>query len=251
MDLVTAGAALMLSKKLLGKTFDVVSVDISKLYEKGRDKIIEKTTNKVSDENDGKSTNLRVTRDVFWNGSFTDEAICAEYFGGILASSRSEDGQDDTGVYYVDLIKSLSSSQLKLHYVIYLSLNKLFILDNAKSKINPAQASELSSENIYFSTNEIIINTSTSDILRDIHAIYAKGLIGNFKVDSHQLDGHVVPYLKVSPQSLGVQLFAVAYNKLDLWLNFPKFDFKCFESIDVPKFYGESIDELIKRIGII
>jgi hypothetical protein len=68
-----------------------------------------------------------VARDVLWNGALTNDEVCAEYFGGILASSRSEDGSDDGVIYYVDVIKSLSSKQLKLHYVIYNSFNKLWV----------------------------------------------------------------------------------------------------------------------------
>ena len=53
-DLITAGAdlatkapLLIMGQKLFGKTIDVISKDISNLYEKGRDKIIEKATKKV------------------------------------------------------------------------------------------------------------------------------------------------------------------------------------------------------------
>lgn len=251
MDLITTGTAIIIGKKLLGKTFDVVSADIAKLYEKGRDKIIEKATKKINDENDGRSANLRVTRDVFWNGSFTDEAICAEYFGGILASSRSDDGKDDTGVYYVDLIKSLSSNQLKLHYLIYLSFNKYFVSDPSKSKLNPGQETELSSENIFLSINELLQITGENDIGRDLHAIHAKGLLGNFQTQNHPLkDGRQVPYLKVSPKSLGIQLYAVAHNKLNEWRNFATTDFGDFDSLNSPKFRGQNIDKLLESAGI-
>ena len=89
-------------KKVLGPTLDTLGEDINKVYQIGRDKIIKVAQRKVTNIEDGASANLRVSRDVFWNGAFTDEAICAEYFGGILASSRSQDGKDDSGVYYVD-----------------------------------------------------------------------------------------------------------------------------------------------------
>ncbi len=125
--LTTAGTALAIANKLLGKTAETISDDIANLYKVGRDKIFATAVRKTANMNDGKIANLRVARDVFFNGSFTDEAICAEYFGGILASSRSVDGKDDIGVFYTDIIKSLSSSQLKLHYIIYHSLNKLWL----------------------------------------------------------------------------------------------------------------------------
>lgn len=252
MDLVVAGVVLTVGKKLLGKTFDIVSTDISKLYEKGRDKIFEKASEKTPNVNDGKSANLRVTRDVFWNGSFTDEAICAEYFGGILASSRSVDGKDDAGVYYVDLIKSLSSDQLKLHYLIYLSFNKYFVVESSKSQLNPAQESELVRETVFLSHNELLQIIGVKDIGRDLHAIRAKGLIGNFQIQNHFLkDGsQVVPYLKVSPTSLGIQLYAVAFNKLEEWRNFATINFGDFDSISPPKFRGQNIEDLLTSAGI-
>jgi len=49
---------------------------------------------------DGKAANLRVTRDVIWNGAVTDDEVCAEYFGGILAASRTEDGKDDSAIQF-------------------------------------------------------------------------------------------------------------------------------------------------------
>ncbi len=251
MDLITTGTAIIIGKKLLGKTFDVVSADIAQLYEKGRDKIIENATKKIADENDGRTANLRVTRDVFWNGSFTDEAICAEYFGGILASSRSDDGKDDAGVYYVDLIKSLSSNQLKLHYLIYLSINKYLISDSSKSNLNAGQEGELSAEKIFLSTNELIQIMGENDLGRELHAIHARGLIGYFQVKSHPLkDGRLVPYLEATPTSLGVQLYAVANNKLNEWRNFAKVDFGNFESLNSPKFRGQNITKLLESANI-
>lgn len=251
MDLITTGTALVIGKKLLGKTFDVVSADIAKLYEKGRDKIIEKASKKITNADDGKSANLRVTRDVFWNGSFTDESICAEYFGGILASSRSTEGKDDTGVYYVDLIKSLSSDQLKLHYLIYLSFNKYFVGDSSKSQLNPGQETELAQETIFLSLNELLQITGIKDTARDLHAIRAKGLIGDFQTQGHKLqDGRQVPYLKVSPTSVGIQLYAVAHNKLDEWRNFVTIDFGDFDSMNPPKFRGKNIEDLLTSAGI-
>ncbi|OGF21306.1 hypothetical protein A2316_02005 [Candidatus Falkowbacteria bacterium RIFOXYB2_FULL_38_15] len=251
MDLVTTGAALAVGKKIFGKTLDVISADIANLYQKGRDKIIEKVTSKIANIDDGKTANLRVTRDVFWNGSFTDEAICAEYFGGILASSRSIDGKDNSGVYYVDIIKSLSSKQLLLHYAIYSSLNKILTSNPDKIKLNPGQENELQKEQLFLSTNELLKIIDDNDFGRDLHALHAKGLIGDFQTDSHKLKNEqVVPNLKVSPKSLGIQLYAVAYNKLTEWRNFTTVNFGEFDDIESPNFYGQNIMELLDSAGI-
>ncbi len=250
MDIVTAGTAAYLGKQLLGKTFEVISSDIAELYKSGRDKIAQKALEKIQDKNDNKSANLRVARDVFWNGSFTDEAICAEYFGGILASSRSNDGKDDSGIYYVDIIKSLSSNQLMLHYAIYSVLNTMFVSNPEKNKLNPGQESELQSEEIFLSTNELqtIID---GDLGIDLHALHAKGLIGKFQTGSHKLkNGKEVPNLKVQPKTLGIQLYAVAHNKLNEWRNFSTVNFDEFNDIKQPKFYGKDINDLLNSADL-
>ncbi len=250
MDIITAGTVGYLGKQLLGKTFDVISADIAELYKSGRDKITQKALEKIQDKNDNKSANLRVARDVFWNGSFTDEVICAEYFGGILASSRSNDGKDDSGIYYVDIIKSLSSKQLMLHYAIYSVFNTMLVSNPEKSGLNPGQESELQIEEIFLSMNELqtIID---EDLGRDLHAIYAKGLIGNFQTGSHMLkNGTAVPNLKVQAKPLGIQLYAVAYNKLDDWRNFSTVHFGEFNDIKQPKFYGKDINDLLKSANL-
>jgi hypothetical protein len=248
MDIITAGTALTLSKQLLGKTFDVISEDIAKLYANGRDKIILKMSQKVTHHNDGRSANLRVTRDVFWNGSFSDEAICAEYFGGILASSRSDDGTDDTGVYYVDLIKSLSSRQLKLHYIIYICLNRILIADPGKANVNPGQDTELVTLKVCLSLRELQEIIGEVDIGRELHALHAKRLVGDFKSEIHKLeDERSVPYVEVSPTALGVQLYATAHNKLSLWRKFSTDDFGAFESMPIPKFQSSRLESFLEK----
>lgn len=93
--LTTAAAvypASVAAKKVLGPTLDIIGSDLAGLYEIGRDKILEAAFNKIDNPDDGKFANLRVSRDVFMNGSFSYADISVEYFSGILASSRSEDG---------------------------------------------------------------------------------------------------------------------------------------------------------------
>jgi hypothetical protein len=95
-------------QKVFGPALTEMGEDLKKLYAKGRDKLISAAFWKVRNPDDGKQANIRVTRDVLWNGAFTEDEVCAEYFGGILASSRSEDGKDDDAIQFVDAIKSLS-----------------------------------------------------------------------------------------------------------------------------------------------
>jgi hypothetical protein len=252
MDPITSisatGAVIAVANKLLGKTADAISDDIANLYKAGRDKMVAAAARKTADVNDGKIANLRVARDVFINGSFTDEAICAEYFGGILASSRSVDGKDDLGVFYTDIIKSLSSSQLKLHYIIYHSLNKLWLEMPAETvRPNAGLGTETGQYNIWFSTFEL--QNLGSDVEKDLIALHSKALIGdNYEALRHQLEvDKQLPYVKVGPTTLGIQLYAVAHNKLPDWRKLPTEDFGSFPDIRTPDFFAFSLDEFLEK----
>ena len=129
-----AGAAYV-AQQLFGKTLAEMGDDLNNVYKSNRDKLLAKAASKVDDPNDGAKPNLRVARDVIWNGAVTDDEVCAEYFGGLLAASRSEDGKDDSALIYVDCIKALSSKQLHLHFVIYDSLQSLLL--KAGKNLNP------------------------------------------------------------------------------------------------------------------
>lgn len=246
--ITTTTAALAIANKLLGKTAEAISQDIATFYEIGRDRLISAAARKISNINDGKVANLRVARDVFFNGSFTDEAICAEYFGGILASSRSADGKDDSGVFYTDIIKSLSSSQLKLHYITYRSFNKLWLeMPEDKPRPNAGMGTETSKYDIWFSTIEL--KKLGIDVEKDLIALHSKGLIGNdYESLGHKLeDDKEVPYTKVGPTTLGIQLYAVAHNKLSVWRQLPHEDFGDFPDIKTPEFFAFSIDEFLRK----
>ena len=251
METTTLIAAGWFGNKLLGETIDKIGNDLSNLYEKVRDKIIEKAIKKTPNIDQSGQTNLRVTKDVLWNGSFTEEEICAEYFGDVLASSRTEDGQDDSGIFFLDIIKSLSAEQLKMHYMIYRALNKIWVADDQKKRINPGQEADLVSERLLFPLLVSKLNTGKYDPGFILHGLRSKGLIGDFKTDKHLVNSsRVMPYLEVQPTSLGIQLFAIANNKLESWRNFSSLDFGNFDNIDLPQNYAQSLDELLKKIGL-
>ncbi len=237
-------------KKLLGPTFDKIGNDFEKIYTAGRNKIVSVAIRK-SNIKDSKNANLRVARDVFWSGSFTDETICAEYFGGILASSRSVDGKDDRGVYYIDIIKSLSSQQLLLHYIFYRSLNKLWLeMPVDKQRPDVGVINELNEYSIWFATKELE-NSNIISVEKDLIALYNKGVVTSSEASYHRIkDGLEIPYTKIIPSTLGIQLYAVAHNKLNDWRYLPYNDFGEFPDIKMPIYFSFSIDELLLKAGL-
>ncbi len=233
-------------KKAFGPVLWELGEDMKKLYALGRDKIIIKAYNKIFNKDDNKKANLRVARDVFWNGSFSDEEICAEYFGGILASSRSDDGRDDNGINYTDTIKSLSSKQLLLHYIIYNSLNKIFI--SWENDINVGLSSELQQKSILFSSIELV-NNLWLKIETDLNVLYKQGLLYEYKIDTHKIeDEQALPYVMVKPTTFGILLYAIAHNKFENWRLFSTEDFGNFENIVLPKYFDSTIDKFLTLI---
>lgn len=68
----------------------------------------------------------RVLKAIVDDASFNDTVIATEYFGGILASSRTSAGRDDRGARIVKILDGLSSYQIRAHYLIYASISNLF-----------------------------------------------------------------------------------------------------------------------------
>ena len=69
----------------------------------------------------------RVLKEIIENGSFCEDEVCTEYYGGILASSRSGISRDDRAIVMLDIIKSLSTYQIRTHYVVYQILRTIFL----------------------------------------------------------------------------------------------------------------------------
>lgn len=239
-------------KKLLGATFENIGKDLNQLYQKGKDKIIANATKKTPNIEDGGQTNLRVTRDVFWNGSFADESICAEYFGGILAASRSNDGKNDAGIFYLDIIKSLSSGQLRMHYLIYRMLNKLLISNDQKKSLNPGQESELREEKLFFIFSQNLFKQfAEEDLVAILHGLNAKNIIAYFQTHNHESKEKqlLFSYVEISPKSLGIQLFAMANNKFNNWRQFSTHDFGDFDEIILPDYFAQSKADFLIKTG--
>lgn len=61
----------------------------------------------------------RIIKAIIEDGVFIEEDVVAEYYSGILASSRSEDGKNDSGLPYLKLLQSMSAFDMMLHSLLY------------------------------------------------------------------------------------------------------------------------------------
>ena len=239
--IVTGGVATAayVAQQLFGKTLAEMGDDLNKIYKANRDKILSNAAKKVTDPNDGAKPNLRVARDVIWNGAVTDDEVCAEYFGGLLAASRSD---------YVDCIKALSSKQLHLHFVIYNSLHKMLV--EVGSPIKPGMQDELSQKQVWFSTNELM--RLGLNLVIDMNVLHRQGLVSSYAMNQHVVGIKALPYSQASPTTFGVLLYAAALNYLTSWHQFGNAGFAPIAAeIPLPTLIAPNVDALCKLVGLV
>lgn len=228
-------------KKLLGPVLSDIGDDIRRLYAAGRDRILAAAISKIDDIDDGKAPNLRVTRDVLWNGAFSEDRVCAEYFGGVLASSRTDDGRDDSSIQFVDVIRSLSAKQLRLHYVVYYALNKLLVQHGRH--INVGKDTEIEAVEVWLTSSELL-NVYDVNIQTDPNALWRHGLLHEYRFDSADIDGERLFYTMIKPTTFGVMLYAAAHNKMNQWHDYPTIDFGSFDNTMPPNVYALDLSSL-------
>jgi hypothetical protein len=130
-------------------------------------------------------------------GSWADQLTTQQLWAGLLASSCTADGKDESNLAFVDLLSQLAA----MHILIFTA---------ACSRATKVQSSlgRVSSKNIACTTEEIMQLTGWRDLIRierDIEHLYDLGLLqkrvkSSFFVSSDDA--------KISPSSLGLQMFA-------------------------------------------
>jgi hypothetical protein len=76
----------------------------------------------------------RVLKHILDEGRFCEDEIQASYLGGILASSRGMISRDDRAMTYASIIESLSTYQIRTHFLIYASILKQNLMPFASCK---------------------------------------------------------------------------------------------------------------------
>jgi hypothetical protein len=136
-ELVTLGAEAVIAylskdgiQKLLGPTAEYMGAGLREFTEKRAQNIQHIFSNAASKlghklETPGEVP-PKVLKAILDDGSFTNDPLAVEYLGGILASSRTEEGRDDRGARMAKTVESLSTYQLRTHYLIYSTIRTLF-----------------------------------------------------------------------------------------------------------------------------
>jgi len=126
----TAVGSAKLVEKILGPTADYIGDGLAEWTKKRVDnvsRIFTKAHDKLGDRIDqpGMIPPL-ILKGIFEDGSYRDDEVVAEYFGGVLASSRTGVSRDDRGGAYLNTITRLSTYQIRAHFFLYSIFRNLY-----------------------------------------------------------------------------------------------------------------------------
>ena len=241
-----------LIEKLLGPTAAYLG-DLGRDWTRHRienvSRIFKNATNRLGDtiEQPGRVP-PRLLKEILDEGSVCEDELTAEYYGGILASGRTELGRDDRAVTYVKLISHLSTYQIRFHYVFYVLLRRRYL----NSDLRPAFGEDLERMFLYLPVSfvaevmEFVPDEPGGDILHHcVEGLSWQRLIGNYAIgsavninDSAKASG-LYRWQEVEragilamPSSHGIELFLWAMGRRSIDL--PKFLDSELQIADVP-----------------
>ena len=116
--------------KLLGPTADYLGKGLSNLTKRRVEsigKMFSNASKKLGSQIEAPGqVPPRILKTVMDDASYCEDPLVLEYFGGVLASSRTEDGRDDRGARLMKIVDNLSTYQIRTHYLLYSTIASLF-----------------------------------------------------------------------------------------------------------------------------
>ena len=221
-------------RRVLGPTADSLGKDIERFVQQRKNtfaRIISNAEKKAGPRLDSPGrVPLKVLKEMINEGSYTEDPIAVEYFGGVLASSRTEIGRDDRGARLAKTIDNLSTYQLRTHYLIYSTVAHLFSIsgnDFGLSKNRAKMEIFLPFGDYVASMAFIQSEWDNPQIMSHIwHGLYSEDLIENRwqygDQESLQKIAKIVPGdgIVCQPSALGAELFLWAFGHGDKPINY-------------------------------
>ena len=172
----------------------------------------------------------KVLKSVINEGSYSEDPVTLEYFGGVLASSKTEIGRDDRGARLIKILDNLSTYQIRTHYLIYSTIAHLFSNSEKQFGLSENRAKMevfLPFEGYFFSMAFTQAEWANPQILSHIwHGLYSDNLIENRwqygSQENLQKIAEAVPGdgIICQPSALGAELFLWAFGYGDKPLNY-------------------------------
>lgn len=213
-------------EKILGPSADYIGEQIKEWTKKrieNTSKIFKNAEEKLGDKINNKGrVPPKVLKGVLEDGAWCEEDLQIEYFGGVLASSRSSISRDDRGAYFVSLISRLSTYQLRTHYLIYQSFKTQF--NGLKMNVAHSDGRDKMKILIPYLTYYQALDFSEEEMQNSpyllehsIVGLYTEKLIDNYVYGSSNdlkdnFDVEVEDGIVIKPSMLGVELFMWAYG---------------------------------------
>jgi hypothetical protein len=255
-------------EKVLGPTLDDFGEDLRKWTARRKEnfaRILENARKKLnSGLNNQAQVNPRVLKGVISDGTFCEDELMAEYFGGVLASSKSEVPRDDRGASFIALIGRLTTYQIRAHYIFYKIIKTLF---DGREDVSVMSSKYLNKLETFIPHNDFNIamefteKENTSVILPSIMSGLAReSLIGR---DFEVIGGEKTAFcggngIVFQPTDLGTELFLWAHGKSGLPLteflkSYHEFSFEMelqlpanYKSVEKVLEYYKDIDRRLK-----
>lgn len=179
----------------------------------------------------------RVLKSVLEDGSFCDDELMAEYFGGVLASSRTEVARDDRGAAFAGLIGRLTAYQVRTHFFFYSLIKQVFngediSITNQSGRLalelfvehqSYNAAMEFTEEDFFVILNHCLFGLQKESLIEPAFSY------GSYE-DTDGKDG-----IKFMPSVLGVELFLWAHGHGNLYSNsFLSSDVTFMSNIQIP-----------------
>ena len=243
------GLGAIAASKILGPTADYLGEELKELTKKRLEntgRIFSKAENKLGDKLDRPGqVPPKVLKTIINEGSYCDDDITVEYFGGVLASSRTEIDRDDRGARVAKMIDNMSTYQIRSHYFIYSTISELF--SNSKNKFG---LSEDRDKMQLFMPGQDYINAmeftqqewdNRQILIHIFNGLYTDGLIeSTWRFGSQESLKKIVNNVPgdgiiCTPSTLGVELLLWAFGHGDKQLDFLLTDDFSAEIEGIPK----------------
>lgn len=221
-------------KKILGPTADYLGKGLQDFTQKRVEtigKIFQKAETKLGDKIEAHGeVPPKVLKAILDEGSFSIDGLAVEYLGGILASSRTEQGRDDRGARIAKIVDSLSTYQLRTHYLIYATVRSLFAKKGLSMNMDDRPKMRIFIPfSGYFAAMDFSLaeHAQLSSLLSHIFF----GLHGDNLLEGHWQYGDQASMTNIfagaieggiicQPSSLGTELFLWAFGQADKPLDY-------------------------------
>lgn len=219
--------------KLLGPTAEYLGSELQEFTKKRIEnigKIFGKAEIKLGgDINKPGQVPPKVLKIIINEGSYCEDRVAVDYFGGILASSRTELGRDDRGGRIAKILDGMSTYQIRTHYIIYSFIRRIFhdsgYVFNMEDRPNMELFIPWDSYILSMQFDKKERDQLISIINHSFFGLNSDDLIANFHYGPKE---HITKHydkaegggIIVQPSALGAELYLWGYGKGDKELSY-------------------------------